>query len=285
MNLFNIIYCPISGVGLFDDPDDNEWLAYRLEIFKKYTLQSILNQSIKPDLLWLSFDGRRENPLINSLQGYLSNKIRVIITYEGLIYKDDKFIFRWRDTGNYQSTWAQAWRMLGRSIRKRKLRIFTRYLHRLFFKNRSLCERLRKSHMPWVNRDVIFTRVDSDDCLHKDWIKNMPVFNMLSGYSAICEKAYVYNGIQLAEWNPKTCPQTFAVRIRADYFNNYRDFYAFWHGYKSHEDANRIFMPLVHPNRFLMLIHGNQISSTWNHPFRGKIIEDKSILKGFGIDC
>ena len=146
-----------------------------------------------------------------------------------------------------------------------------------------------KKSLFWVYRDISFghdiilTRLDSDDCLHKDWIKNMPT--MLNGYSAICEKAYVYNGQELADWNPQTCPQTFAVRIKEHHFYNPRDFYTFWYRYRSHEDANKVFMPLVHPNRFLMLIHGNQISSTWDHPFRGKIIEDKSILKGFGIVC
>ena len=286
MVLSNIIYIPFSGVGLFDDPDDNTWLAYRIQIFKDYTLKSILNQTVKPDLLWLSFDGRKGNPLINNLKDYLKDKIHAIITYDGLIYKDDKFVFRWRDTGNYQSTWAQAWRMLGRSIKRRKLRILTRYLHRLFFKNRSLPKRLQKS-LFWVNKDVTLTRLDSDDCLHKDWIKNMPP--MLHHYSAICSSAYLYNihTKQLADWNPKTCPQTFAVCMSSSTFNNWRNFYAFWRAYTSHEDANKwtIFHPLVHPNRFLMLIHGNQISSTWEHPFRGKEIKDLSILKDFGIAC
>lgn len=242
-----------------------------------------------PNILWLSFYNCR-SPLVKSLQPYLNScPIRGIITQGGLIYKDDKFIFRLKGNERYQSTVAQAYRMFGRAIKRRRPRLFLQYLDRLLFKNYSLTERLKSLFK--VDEDVVLTRLDSDDCLHKDWFKNMP--KLTEGESAICKAGYLHNVItgELANWLPKTCPQTFAVFIPRDTFNDPKKFHDHWQGYQSHEDADRVFKPIIHPNKFLMTIHGNQISSTWDHPFRGEIIiedtdggsKDKTILKDFGL--
>ncbi len=281
----------MSGVGLFDDPDDDAWLVYRLGIFKNFTLKSILNQSVKPDLLWLSFDGRENNPWIKALEAELQQKLPTVITHNGLIYKDDKYIIRLTGNEKYQSSRVQAYRMLGRAIRRKKPKIFIRYLSRLLFKNKTLAERMDKS-LERVREKlgefsefsyVYLTRMDSDDMIHRDWIKELGQYDPKYRQSFVRNKGYVYNGSELAEWNPTTCPQFFTVCIPSNVFNKGKFWVDYWGDYKSHEDANKVFSPVILDDyKYLMLMHGNQISSTWNHPFRGKEIKDLSILNDFG---
>lgn len=279
----------MSGVGLFDDPDDDVWLVYRLGIFKSFTLKSILNQSVKPDLLWLSFDGRVNNPWIKALKAELQDKIPTLITHDGLIYKDDKYIIRLRGNEKYQSTWAQTYRMFGRSIKRKNPKIFIRYLYQLLFKNQTLAKRMDRS-LEKVREKlgefsyVYLTRIDSDDMIHRDWIKELNQHEPMYKRSFIRSKGYVYNGKQLAEWNPTTCPQFFTVCMPSNIFRRGKFFEEYWGDYKSHEDADKVFNPIVLDDyKYFMLMHGNQISSTWDHPFRGKEIKDLSILRDFGI--
>ena len=130
------------------------------------------------------------------------------------------------------------------------------------------------------------TRLDSDDLIHKDWVRDLNQPEPKWWVSLVRNKGYVFNGKELAEWNPTTCPQFFTVCIPRKVFESGQDFKSYWGDYISHEDANRVFSAVKAPDyQYLMLIHGNQISSTWNHPFRGKEIKDLSILKDFGIAC
>jgi hypothetical protein len=286
MSLYkHIIYIPFSGVGLFDDPDDDAWLLYRIGVFKNFTLKSILNQSIKPDLLWLSFDGRRNNGWIKALVN--SIPIPTIVTYSGLIYKDDKYIIRLRGSENYQSTGAQAVRMIGRAVKRRSLKIFIRYIWRLLFKNLTLESRL--SALQSVKNAlgtfqwVYLTRIDSDDLIHRDWIKECNMYKPQQRRCLTRDKGYVYNGETLAEWNPITHPQFFTLCIPRRAFEP-KAWIDYWNGYISHEDADRVFTPTrLRDYRYLMIMHGNQISSTWNHPFRDKEIKDLTKLIEFGL--
>ena len=281
----HIIFIPFSGVGLFDDPDDNEWLVYRISVFINYTLKSIENQTVKPDLLWLSFDGRESNGWIEALRQRIS--IPIVITHDGLIYTDDKFIWRWRGSQYYQSTFKQALRMLGRAIKHRNIKVIGRYISRLLNKNRSLIKRLDKSLPKVLERlgefnYVYLTRLDSDDMIHKDWVKDTNKIKPKYNLCLTRNKGLVYNGDKVAEWNPTRHPQFFTLCIPRNVFEKGEWFKDYWNGYISHEDADRVWDTTLMPDgQYLMLMHGNQISSTWNHPYRGKEVEVD--LKDFGI--
>ena len=289
----HVLYCPIGGVGLWDDPDDDTWLLYRIGVFKNFTLKSLLSQTIKPDLLWLSFDGRRNNPWIEALYGELSTKIPTVITHEGLIYKDDKYILRLRGNERYASSFSYAWRMLGRSVRRRSPKIFIRFVKRLLFKNRMLARRVGRSlaevrkYLGDFNY-VYLTRMDSDDMLHKDWFKELNEHEPRYKQCFIRKNGYVYNANtqELAEWNPKTCPQFFTLCTPRNKLQSGEAFTDYWGDYASHEDASTVFNPVIlKDNRYCMLMHGNQISSTWEHPFRGQSVDNKEeMLRKFGVE-
>lgn len=279
----------MGGVGLFDDPNDNEWLLYRLVVFYSNTFKSIINQSVKPDLLWISFDGRAGNPWIKALELELNRYLPTLITHTGLIYADDKFIFRWKSSKTYESTFKQAYRMAGRSVRKRDIRIFFRYIYRLLFKNKSLVNRLDVA-LPQVRRMLgkfdwaYLTRLDSDDMIHKDWVWEVNNYYPRRKLALTRQRGYVYDGETLAVWNPDTCPQFFTLCIPETVFRMGSEFADYWGDYISHEDANKVFeWTKLEDFRYVMLMHNNQISSVFEHPFKCDIIKDNSVLKDYGI--
>jgi len=267
----HVILIPFSGVGLFDDPDDWDWLSYRMRIFLNYTWKSILNQTRRPDLIWLVFDGRGSK-VVRIMAETMSEHIPTVTTHYGLPYKDDKFT---------PSGIKYLPRMLGRAIKRRKPILFARYIHRLLFKNRSLAKRVK---IPF-NEDVYLTRMDSDDCLHKDYLKEIDKHGFLDELVFMRDKGYVYNTKteELAEWKPSTCPQFMTLCVPKNRTTP-KEWVKYWDKYYSHEDTTYAWFPLLlSSNKYLMLMHEQQISSTWQHSFRGKSIEDKSILKDFGI--
>src|SRR3990167_9840934 len=93
MKEIHIIYTPFTGVGLHGGFRGNEWFKHRIEIFKNYTLKSMLNQSNKDFIHWFSF---RQEELTNQevfkLDEYLTRlNYPHIFTFDGLMYWDDKF--------------------------------------------------------------------------------------------------------------------------------------------------------------------------------------------------
>ena len=89
----HLIYTPFTGVGLHGGFRGDKWLKHRIEIFKNYTLKSLQNQTNKEFLHWITFRQEESgNLLVEDLIKFLSqSNYRSIITFEGLMYHDDKF--------------------------------------------------------------------------------------------------------------------------------------------------------------------------------------------------
>jgi len=60
------------NVGIYDQPKSKEWMEHRIELFEKYTLPSILNQTNKNFTCVLCFDERTPNDVICKYD-YLDN--------------------------------------------------------------------------------------------------------------------------------------------------------------------------------------------------------------------
>ena len=93
MNFVHLIYIPFTGVGLYGGFRGQEWYKDRIEIFKQYTLKSLLNQTERNFVIWLSFRPQEEtNPLTAELLNYLKSlDIQYVATFNGLMYIDDKY--------------------------------------------------------------------------------------------------------------------------------------------------------------------------------------------------
>jgi hypothetical protein len=285
----HLIYIPISGVGLYSSFRDENWLRYRIEIFKHYTLNSLLNQTNKNFILWLSFEPRwYNNTLILELENYIKQTgMAAFMSFEGLMYWDDKF------NNNLISKGKNILRMVRHWIRT-KGKVPLSSIREVFHnKNKTLIERLNGplrailKNIPKVDW-IYFTRIDSDDMFHKNAVSEIQSRVPFEG-ALVFKRGYIYNKKtnKLAQWTPKTTPPFYTIIFPYDTFFNptrYLEYYGKW---KSHEDTTKVFSYReLSDFSYCILVHNtqSQISTIWNHPFRGLEIysmRKDDILKNF----
>ena len=92
---------------------------------------------------------------------------------------------------------------------------------------------------------------------------------------------------KVAEWNPIINPPFYTIMFPADIFFDPQKHYDYMRNSKSHEDVGRIFDPVKLPDyRYCVVVHGQNISTNWWHPFRGKVFSNqqaRKIMAEFGI--
>ena len=91
--LIHFLYCPFTGLGLRKGYRGDRWLKHRINIFKQYTLPSIMNQTSKNFVLWISWRPEDvNNPLVEQLGETLEGirDLQVFFTYGGVMFWDDK---------------------------------------------------------------------------------------------------------------------------------------------------------------------------------------------------
>ena len=288
----HLIQIPMTGVGIRPYMGD-DWFRYRIEIFKKYTLNSLLNQSNRKFILWLTFrDEERYNPLTLELEQYLRQQnIVAFMTFNGLPYWDDKF-----STGLKERCLNFA-RVLRMAYREKNILGFgwRKVLSQLFEdKNANLKERLAymlthlKNNLAIDKFNWVYvTRIDSDDMFHQDFIREIQEFQPFPG-AITCRDGYVYNSNtgQLAEWNPKTSPPFHTIVFPSEIFFDPARHVQYFRGFKSHEDVPTVFNSQnIKGRKYCVLIHKQHISTVWDHPWKGpEVTEGKEdILNDFGI--
>lgn len=255
MNKTHLIYIPFTGVGKKQYMGD-EWFADRIEIFKNYTLKSLLNQTNKGFALWLSFrEEEKESQFVSDLEVYLTQRsVAYICTFNGLIYHDDK---------NEERNKTLEYRL--------KL---------------SLSE-FRRDYGDWI----YLTRIDSDDMFHKDVAQLIQDQEPFEGALTL-QLGNLYNKDtgEVAEWNPLTNPPFHTLMFKRETFFDPDKHLALYEGFKSHEDIARLKHKVLWrgDNRqdrlYCVLTHNPamHISTTWEHPFKGKPLS-KEVLKDFGV--
>lgn len=252
----HIIYIPFVGVGI-NKRFSQEWFADRIEIFKNYTLKSLLNQTNKDFTLWLSF--RPEdltNPLIESLSNILQQSgLRFVMTFDGLMYWDDR-----NETVN-----------------------------------NNLEQRINSSLISLRLLDlgdlIYLTRLDSDDMLSRMAVDHIQHGWVINVEALVFRKGYIYNKEldQLAKWEPPTNPPFHTLVMSRETFLDPKKHLAFYKNFKSHEDIVEQFSYLTLPDgQFCVFTHNPEmhISTVWGHKFKGDLIpeEDKEKIKQeFGI--
>jgi hypothetical protein len=293
VQFIHLVMIPFTGVGLYGGYRGEEWLRERIDIFKRYTLKSLLNQTSRKFIPWISFRPQEySNPQIILLQQYLKeNNIDFIMTFNGLMYWDDKY------NKDVTSKIKNCARVVRGCWRNKTWFDLIPSLYEVLFKdkNKNLKERLDKS-LGIINNEITgvdyiyVTRLDSDDMLYKtaiQEIQDQPIANQ-KGY--VFNKGFIYNDStrELAEYIPSANPPFHTILFPADIFFNSKKHLEYYKDFKSHEDIPRVFEPVVlmPDHRYCVLTHNpaNHISTIWNHPFKGKLIENKEeILKGFGL--
>lgn len=284
-NKIHLVYVPMTGVGLYGGYRGDEWYKYRIEIFKRYTLKSLLNQSESNFILWMSFRPEEEkNPLTAELAHYLeTQKLEYILTFDGLMYWDDKFTQELiPKLYNYGRILRECWRW--KSLKGLYSSLKEIYQN----KNSTLRERVGRStaiikkhfNMDWV----YVTRLDSDDMLHQDAIREIQVQIPFEGAFTF-RNGYIHNTTteEVAYYEPKENPPFHTIVFKADTFFDPEKYLDYFKDFKSHEDIPRVFQTIrLSDGRFCVTTHQNHISTIWNHPFKGELVS-KGILSKFGI--
>lgn len=254
MTKTHIIYIPFTGVGTNKILTD-EWLKDRIEIFKNYTLKSLLNQTNPEFMVWLSFrQEEKDSQLVADLEVYLTQqRVRYICTFNGLIYFDDK---------NVEA-------------------------------NKSLKYRLSLSlaELPQYESEKIYlTRIDSDDMFHKEVVQLIQHFKPAKALTLSLGLVYNKDTNEVAEWNPLTNPPFYTIIFPREVFFNAQKHIDWYEGFKSHEDIARLPHKVLwrgdnRTDRLYMVFTHNpkmHISTSWDHPFKGKSLSNQ-VLEDFGI--
>ncbi len=246
---------PFTGLGLMEGFRGDVWFKNRIELFKNYTLKSMLNQKNRDFVHWICFrEEERNNPLTEELEDFLKNiNYNFIFTYGGIPFWDDKY------------------------------------------SKDNLLDRLRKI-LPQL-KDIIGDAeivkewlVPSDDMYSQEVSESIKEVQFVEKGAIVHTKGYIYNEQtdQLAEWCPTTNPPFYTIMFSRDVFLDPQHHFDFMEPYRSHEDIAKLFKNIQMPDgRYCVLVHGNNISTCFDHPFRGREFyydnQKREILKQFGI--
>lgn len=237
-----ILMTPFTGLGLFKGYRGDKWLKNRIRIFKQFVLPSLLNQSKKEFINWITWrPEEKENPIVQEFMTYLDkiDGLRFIHTFHGLCFWDDK----------YDDITAKQ-----------------RLMSAL---DKSIPELEQYIGSEWV----ALTIQPSDDMYISDMVeriqKEKPEYNKAIGYT----KGYVMDisTKEVGEWTPpfpKSCPPFYTIFMPSKTFLSPRLHLEYYKDYKSHEDIPRVFdFKPIHERGFMVGTHGDNISTVFAHPF------------------
>ena len=268
----HLMYCPFTGLGLYNGFRGNRWLKNRIKVFKEFVIPSLQAQTEKNFTLWISWrPEERHNRHTKELQEWLRGTgLDVIHTFSGICFYDDKYPDQ---------------------IARERLATAV---------HGAMSELINATEGEEGYEWVLMTIQPSDDCYHKNAVKGIQdVFRKDANLQAFgFESGYImnYQTKEIAEWNPKTNPPFYTIKFfRPDFINPLAHIQhtALKHDsgpYKkgtplpSHEYVKDCLRYGLSKERgFLVGVHSSNISTVFDHPYRGNYIAS-DILKDFGLD-
>ena len=251
-----ICYTPFTGLGLYNGARGNRWLRNRIKIFKQFVIPSLLNQSDREFIHWISWrPEERNNKYVRELGGYLSSipNYKFVFTFHGIAFWDDKY----KDDEAHERLFNSLFKSLPQLM--------------------DIIGECSDVRMLLVPSDDLYSKhTISDINMLFEGSKDIQVVTYTKGY--ICN----YNTLEVHDYNPTTNPPFFCIRFpRATFFDPGKHM-VYTGPYKSHEYVGDKLKPAYLINRgFLVGTHGENISTHFNHPFRGDVAG--GVLETFGI--
>ena len=253
----HFLYCPFTGLGLYGGHRGKRWLRNRIKIFKQFVVPSLQNQTNQDFILWVSWryedKGDRD---IGAFKKYLEQYFRVVFTYAGLCFWDDKYpdeVARERLIDAVHGSMGDLLNVMSESD------------------------------------TVLMTIQPSDDCYKSDMVEEIQKMFIETDYQCIgYKKGFVmdYTTGRVKEWNPTTTPPFYTIKFTKEQFGVHHPLKHLEHTgpYKSHEYVKDYLKSLYLDERgFLVGTHGENISTVFNHPFTHELSEpDPRYL--FGIE-
>ena len=249
----HLLYVPFTGLGLYGGFRGNRWLRNRITVFKEYVVSSLLNQTSQNFTLWVSWrPEERFNKQVIELKSWLDQHFKTVFTYHGVCFWDDK----------YPEAIA-----------------YNRLIDSLHGSIGELIDYLEGD-------EILMTIQPSDDCYSKWSIESIQGFfednqeytagGFMHGY--ICN----YATGEVSEYNPTTNPPFFTIKFPKAVFIEPHQHMKYTGPYKSHEFIPDFTKYAKWDDRgFLVGTHGENISTYYDHPFKGKQVD--GVLEEFGI--
>ena len=272
--IIHFLYTPFTGLGLHGGYRGHKWLKDRIRIFKQYTLPSILNQTSKNFVLWISWRPEDiNNPLVEQLGETLEGirGLTTYFTYGGICFWDDKY-----KDDNLQERLTKTLPHLAEGM-----------------KTLPYSDKVLMTIQPSDDMYIDTAVQDIQDKYFKD-----PQDKMAIGW----RKGYIMNYAtkELAEYSTvdwttddtstyhtNTIPPFFTIAFPRETFEDPDMHYKHIGPYKSHEDILDIMPYETIPGRgFCVGTHGANISTTFNHRYQGKMLKGKEkerMLFTFGV--
>ena len=249
----HFLYVPFTGLGLYNGFRGNHWLRNRIKVFKNYVVPSLEAQTDKDFHLWVSWRPQeKNNEQVIELKKYLDQKFITTFTFGGVCFWDDK----------YPDDKARERLMMA--------------IHNSVY------------HFGTIKGEVLMTIQPSDDCYRKTMVEEVKkTFEIYPDAQAVGYlKGYIvdYKSGQVAEYNPNTIPPFFTIKFPGDVFIDPLKHLNYTGPYKSHEYiAQHLKYYGTDVRGFLVGIHGENISTIFDHPFRGVRV-NPSVLNDFGLE-
>ena len=258
------MYCPFTGLGLYNGHRGKRWLKNRIKIFKQFVSPSLLAQTNKDFILWISWcHSDRGEGIIDEFKRYLDERFeKVVFTYSGVCFWDDK----------YSDEIARE-----------------RLIDAIHGSMGDLLNVMNDSDT------VLMTIQPSDDCYNtsavariQEALKDDTV--QFVGYKS----GYVmdYKTGEIREWNPTTTPPFYTIKFTKETFGMHHPLkhLEYTGPYKSHEYVKDYLNGQYFLERgFIVGTHGENISTIFKHPFTGEKVgegtkhffglEDTGLLK------
>ena len=237
----HFLYCPLTGLGLYGGHRGSGWLKNRIKIFKQFVLPSLLAQTSKNFVLWVSvrYEDHYDNDIENFRQFLESiTDFKTVFTYSGVCFWDDKFPddeAHTRLIDAIHGSMGELFNVIGES------------------------------------ESVLMTIQPSDDCYHKDMVNDVQEIFKNTDYQVIAyQRGYVmdYLTLNMKEWNPKTNPPFYTIKFSRETFTDPLKHIEYTGPYKSHEYVGeKLKLFPIYERGFLVGTHGDNISTVFDHPY------------------
>lgn len=255
---------PFTGLGLHNGFRGNLWLKNRIKVFKEYVVESLLNQTNQNFILWICWrKEERDNEQVIELAEFLRQKgLKCVITFSGIPFYDDK----------YDELTAKKRLMETLNISLPTLRnvISTDYV----------LLTIQPSDDLYFDTNTEVLQTKFKELIEKDKNTNKAV-GWKDGY--IMDYAHK----EISEYLTKTNPPFFTILFSKEEFLDPIKHFNHIGPYKSHEYiVDHMNYHTLEGRGFIVGTHGENISTTYNHVYRGRLLigeERLNILKRAGI--
>lgn len=251
----HIFQTPFTGKTPHGDGfTSQEWYEKRAKLFEKYTLPSLVQQTRKDFLWWLTF--RREeldNPITQKIDKLLrESNLAYLMTFNGTMFTEDRALWH----------------------------------------NKDLKERLEATLSDVEgsideSEYIYETNLDSDDMVHKRFSETVQGKQFKDKGALYMTKGFAYNTQErVADWNNPKSNQNYTIMFPSKIYFDAQKRLEYLNGFKSHEEVPEKFNAEQLPDgMYCTVIHGDNISTVWQHPFREKeyyyIDEKEEIMRNF----